>query len=113
MPEWIDIPGTDKLQPGSMYTVNVSGTGILVVRTGDGKYRAYLNKCGHRGLSLEGGKIVNNSIICPHHSAGFDADSGAVTTPPHIKFVPQMFVKCAPLSAMKIEAEGGKLRVLL
>jgi phenylpropionate dioxygenase-like ring-hydroxylating dioxygenase large terminal subunit len=45
------------------------GVPMLLTRDGDGRFRAFLNVCRHRGMRLveSGAAIAKKSVVCPYH----------------------------------------------
>lgn len=71
----LELPG-----PGAYRAMTVLETPVLIVRGQDGKVRAFLNACRHRGSPVvhEGsGETVRFS--CPYHAWVYD-DQGALTS---------------------------------
>jgi phenylpropionate dioxygenase-like ring-hydroxylating dioxygenase large terminal subunit len=54
---------------------DLSGVPVLVVRAGDGKLRAFLNVCRHRGAKVAAGSGSGKRIfVCPYHAFTYDLD---------------------------------------
>lgn len=49
---------------------------VCIVRTSDGKHVAMLDRCPHRDISLSGGVIQADTLVCPGHFWRFDLHSG-------------------------------------
>ena len=80
-PQIIGLTG-DLPTSGSFMTVEDFGTPVLACRDTDGKFRAFLNACRHRGVKLvteERGKKARFS--CPFHAWTYD-NSGALLAIP-------------------------------
>ncbi len=58
----LSIPG-----PGDFFTDDSTGLPILVTRGKDGKVRAFLNVCRHRGTRLSTGCGHAAALVCPYH----------------------------------------------
>jgi phenylpropionate dioxygenase-like ring-hydroxylating dioxygenase large terminal subunit len=71
----------DVAQPGEMFTFDVVGPAILIVRGQDGKARAFLNMCTHRGARLVGECEKRKLITCPFHAWGFDLEGRLAVVP--------------------------------
>ncbi len=64
-------------EPGDFFTVQVADTPALVVRGDDGRLRAFVNVCRHRGATVEGraaGRCRN--FVCPYHAWTYRTDGG-------------------------------------
>jgi phenylpropionate dioxygenase-like ring-hydroxylating dioxygenase large terminal subunit len=68
--------------PGDYVTDDNTGVPILVVRGNDGKARAFLNICQHRGSRLvDGIGHVRKHLICPYHNWSFDREGQVAHVP--------------------------------
>ena len=68
-----ELPG-----PGTYKAIELLGTPVLVVRSGDGVVRAFLNVCRHRGAALvDAGCGAARGFRCPYHAWSYD-DHGAL-----------------------------------
>ncbi len=55
-------------KPGDYFTHTVAGVGFIVMRGTDGRIRAFVNSCRHRGVQLLTGDGNCTTIRCPYHS---------------------------------------------
>ena len=76
-----------------------SGAAVLLL-TDEGP-RAFVNRCPHNGLPLEGAWIRDGVLTCPHHFWRFDAESGAGMTEPE------------DLVSLEVEESPGEVHVML
>jgi phenylpropionate dioxygenase-like ring-hydroxylating dioxygenase large terminal subunit len=117
----------DLAEPGSYRTFDETGVPIVITRGQDGKVRAFLNICTHRGARLvrqETGKA--RLLTCWFHGWSFSADDGKLAAVPeaerfcngleysnHLISVPAdercglVFVQCTPGSVMDLDAHLG------
>jgi phenylpropionate dioxygenase-like ring-hydroxylating dioxygenase large terminal subunit len=74
---------SDLPAPGDQLPVQVGTDPVLLVRAADGRIRAYLNMCRHRGMALacEAGHREGN-IRCPYHGWEFAPDDGTLVRIP-------------------------------
>ena len=63
---------------GSYKTMEVAGTPVLLVRGRDGKARAFLNSCTHRGAILAEGCGAAARFTCPYHGWTFNREGDLV-----------------------------------
>jgi phenylpropionate dioxygenase-like ring-hydroxylating dioxygenase large terminal subunit len=69
--------------PGDFLTHDASGVPLLVVRGDDGKLRAFLNVCRHRGTRLENAPCgQKKAFVCPYHAWSYTR-SGSLLAIPH------------------------------
>ncbi len=73
------IEGASELQPGNSlnFRYPAENETAILVRTLDGKYHAYGQKCTHLTCPVYFSK-ENQRLECPCHEGGFDAKSGNV-----------------------------------
>jgi len=61
-------------QPGSFITADVMGIPVLVARDVDGKLRAFVNACAHRGAKVAHGFGVKRRLTCHFHGWTYSLD---------------------------------------
>jgi phenylpropionate dioxygenase-like ring-hydroxylating dioxygenase large terminal subunit len=71
----------DIAQPGDMFTFDAAGPAILIVRGQDGRARAFLNMCSHRGARLVANCQRRRLITCPFHAWSFDLEGRLAAMP--------------------------------
>lgn len=99
-PNAIAIDGAAALAPGSSLNFRYPGpkdTAILV-RTRDGEFFAYGQKCTHLSCPVYYAK-EHDRLECPCHEGGFDARSGAVLYGPPPR----------PLDRIELEKRGAEI----
>lgn len=69
------------LKENQMKLLHVNGRRIVLARTADG-YRAFDDRCTHRGGSLAGGVLIEGTVQCLWHGSQFDASTGALRCGP-------------------------------
>ncbi|GAA4633422.1 non-heme iron oxygenase ferredoxin subunit [Actinoallomurus vinaceus] len=72
--------------------VEIDGTPVAVVRTGDDVY-AMRDVCSHAEVALSEGDVYNHTIECWLHGSCFDLRTGKPTNPPATQPVPTYPVK--------------------
>lgn len=60
--------------PGDYFTHSVAGVSFIVIRGDDGRIRALVNACRHRGAKLLTGEGNCRAIVCPYHSWTYKRD---------------------------------------
>ncbi|MGK2908259.1 MAG: Rieske (2Fe-2S) protein [Sphingobium sp.] len=70
----IRIPLSDVPESGAR-VVTADGRKILLCRSAAGIH-AMDEMCPHQRLSLDGGRVRGNFIMCPHHGARFSLEDG-------------------------------------
>lgn len=107
-PQLIGLSG-DLPEPGNYFTTDDFGVPVLAVRGRDGKFRAFLNACRHRGVRVAGeprGKA--NAFTCPFHSWTYSNQGDLVAIPQEDQFGP-MDKACNSLVALPAEEWDGML----
>jgi len=59
-------------EPGAFRTDDYCGVPVMVVRGRDGKLRAFLNVCRHRGAKVAAGCGKARMFACPYHAWTYD-----------------------------------------
>jgi nitrite reductase/ring-hydroxylating ferredoxin subunit/uncharacterized membrane protein len=75
------VGAADELKDDQMKLLRVNGRRIVLARTG-GSYRAFDDRCTHRGGSLAGGVLINGTVQCLWHGSQFDTGTGTVSCGP-------------------------------
>ena len=79
---WTHVASVDDVQPGEGFECDVEIDGkIIGLFNLDGEYFA-LGECPHEEGPLGQGRIEENEVVCPWHSAKFDIRTGKCTMPP-------------------------------
>ena len=98
-----------KLARAGDYMVrNIAGESIIVVRSRDGKLRAFFNVCRHRGtrICMESAGHFSETIQCPYHAWTYSTD-GRLIGAPHMHEVEDFDKSQYPLHQAAIaEWEG-------
>ncbi len=80
-PQMIGMSG-DLPENGSFLTREDWGVKILATRDQDGNFRAFLNACRHRGVSIEGEERGKRTrFMCPFHAWTYASDGKLVNVP--------------------------------
>jgi Rieske Fe-S protein len=94
------IHGAAALEPGTAMNFNYPGEedSAILIRTRDGSYHAYGQKCTHLSCPVHFSK-ANNRLECPCHEGGFSAETGEVLYGPPPR----------PLDMIKLEIRNGEV----
>lgn len=68
-------------ETGDYFVDNAGGRSVLVVRGADGRARAFLNYCRHRGARIVSGCGSAKTFACPYHGWSYDAEGRLVGLP--------------------------------
>ncbi len=71
---------SDLPQPGTYWSDSATGIPILMVRDGEGRFRAYANVCRHRGSRVvPDGRGSRDRFTCPFHAWTYGIDGSLLT----------------------------------
>jgi nitrite reductase/ring-hydroxylating ferredoxin subunit/uncharacterized membrane protein len=79
--EPVVVGHADDLKADQMTLLHVNGRRLVLARTAGG-YRAFDDRCSHRGASLAGGVLIDGVVQCLWHGSQFDVQTGAVRCGP-------------------------------
>ncbi len=112
---WTCIGRADELpNPGDFRTYEVGGSGIIVLRDGEGSLRAFHNVCRHRGTRiLDAGSGTGMTLLqCPYHAWTYSLD-GTLRGAPHMDMAEDFEQQDFGLYAVAVEEWRGFLFVNL
>lgn len=96
------VARTDEIALDQMKLVRLGDRRIVVARTGDG-FRAFDDRCSHKGAPLSDGVLMCGTVHCPWHGSRFDCATGAVTAGPAKNSI----------TTYPVEVVGTEIRVTL
>ncbi|WP_250005849.1 aromatic ring-hydroxylating dioxygenase subunit alpha [Actinoplanes sp. M2I2] len=81
------VRGGDVGTPGAFRTVQVGRENVLITRSADGRARAFLNVCRHRGarICVEESGTVKRTFKCSYHAWAYGLDGTLVAAPNLVK----------------------------
>jgi phenylpropionate dioxygenase-like ring-hydroxylating dioxygenase large terminal subunit len=97
--------------PGSFRTDDYAGVPILVTRGRDGKLRAFLNVCRHRGAKVAQGCGTARALSCPYHAWTYDL-SGKVIGIPDERCFPEVRAERPSLAELPLCEKHGLIWVV-
>ena len=101
----------DLPEPGSWSTQDVAGVPVLLVRSEDGVFRAFINACRHRGARIAEGCGRGSRFVCPWHSWTYDDRGRLVGLPDRASFE-SLRLDHRSLTALPAHERYGLLLVL-
>jgi phenylpropionate dioxygenase-like ring-hydroxylating dioxygenase large terminal subunit len=101
----------DWAQPGTFRTDDYAGVPILVARAADGKLRAFLNVCRHRGAKVAQGSGKARVFSCPYHAWTYDL-SGRVMGIPDERCFPGVRAERSSLTPLPLCEKHGLVWVI-
>ena len=86
--------------PGSVLAVEVDGTEVAIVRTGD-RFYAIADECSHAAVPLSEGDVEGCTLECYLHGSRFDLTTGQ----------PLGLPATEPVAVYRVEVEGDDVYV--
>ena len=75
MPKFVRVAALQEIPEGQAKVVLVQDREIAIFHSG-GAIHAVKNSCPHRGIGLDRGSVVNETLTCPGHGWQFDMKTG-------------------------------------
>jgi phenylpropionate dioxygenase-like ring-hydroxylating dioxygenase large terminal subunit len=97
--------------PGAFRTDDYAGVPILIARGRDGKLRAFLNVCRHRGAKVAQGCGEARAFSCPYHAWTYDL-AGKVIGIPDERCFPGVREERSALAALPLCEKHGLVWVI-
>ncbi|MCZ6644396.1 MAG: aromatic ring-hydroxylating dioxygenase subunit alpha [Gammaproteobacteria bacterium] len=109
-PQLIGLSG-DLTEPGTFLTVDDFGVPILATRDPQGKFRAFINACRHRGVRIAYEvRGAASRFMCPFHNWTY-ANTGELVGIPREKDFGEVDRSCRGLIELPAEEKYGQLWV--
>ncbi|NDJ17523.1 Rieske 2Fe-2S domain-containing protein [Myxacorys almedinensis A] len=108
--DWHPVARSGDLLPGALMRSRLLGVSLVLWRGMDTGVQAWEDRCPHRSVQLSGGKIVENTLVCPYHGLAFDATGYCVQVPAHPDYVPP---KQARARSFQVQEHYGVIFVAL
>jgi nitrite reductase/ring-hydroxylating ferredoxin subunit len=99
-------------KPGSYRTEDYAGVPILTVRGRDGKLRAFLNACRHRGAKVAQGCGSAGTFTCPYHGWTYGTDGMLRGIPEEAPSFPGIRAERPGLTPLPLAEKYGMVWVL-
>ncbi len=97
---------------GAFRTEDFSGVPILAVRGTDGKLRAFLNTCRHRGAKIAQGCGHANTFTCPYHAWTYSNDGSLRGIPEEANSFPGVRAERQGLTPLPLAEKYGMVWVM-
>ncbi|MEA2789035.1 MAG: hypothetical protein QOG73_1441 [Acetobacteraceae bacterium] len=98
-------------RPGSYRTDDYTGVPVLTVRGRDGRLRAFINTCRHRGAKVASGEGTARSFTCPYHAWSY-RDYGSLRAVPEAACFPGILESRPGLTALPLAEKHGMVWIL-
>ena len=98
----LDVAAEGDLEVGQMKLLHVGDRRIVLARTEEG-YRAFQDRCTHKGGPLADGALICGTVQCPWHGSQFDVTTGAVKAGPAKE----------PIETYPVWSDGGRILLRL
>lgn len=72
---WTPLRFSDEVKSKTLVACRLAGEKVVLFRDADGRARAFIDRCPHRGVELSLGRITRDGCVeCPFHGWRFAAD---------------------------------------
>jgi phenylpropionate dioxygenase-like ring-hydroxylating dioxygenase large terminal subunit len=104
-------PSAGLSETGSYIARKAAGTPLVVVRGRDGKVRAFINACRHRGMQVASGSGCSRAFVCPYHAWTYDLEGKlkAIRGP---EAFPEVNIEDHGLTEVSAQEKGGIVYVM-
>jgi phenylpropionate dioxygenase-like ring-hydroxylating dioxygenase large terminal subunit len=80
--EWVCVGREEELaHSGDHVAFQIGNEPIIILRSDDGKIRAFSNVCRHRGALIANGPGNGKRLVCPYHNWSYDTYGRLMGTP--------------------------------
>ncbi|MGV0026491.1 aromatic ring-hydroxylating dioxygenase subunit alpha [Phormidesmis priestleyi] len=107
--DWHPLARSQDLKPGTLLRSRLMETDLVLWR-GETTLSAWEDRCPHRSVKLSGGKVVDNTLVCPYHGLAYDPQGQCVKVPAHPNYVPP---KQSCVKTFKVQERYGVIFVSL
>jgi nitrite reductase/ring-hydroxylating ferredoxin subunit/uncharacterized membrane protein len=90
--DFVPVLANSELRENELRRVEVNGTPILLVRTGERIY-GMAERCSHLGGPLSEGKLQHDTVRCPWHGSCFSLEDGRVLEGPSVHRQPVLDIR--------------------
>lgn len=98
---WLPACTLAEIPEGGILAASIGGEDVVLSRRGVA-VSCFQNACAHLGLAIHEGKVIENTIVCPHHGFRYDLASGECLTAPEVQ-----------LQAHAVRVVGNRVEVRL
>ena len=98
-------------EQGSYIARRSAGTPLVVARGKDGKVRAFINACRHRGMQVASGAGRAHAFVCPYHAWSYGLD-GSLKSIPGEEGFPGLVIEDHSLVEVSAMEKGGLVYVM-
>jgi renierapurpurin 18,18'-hydroxylase len=78
---WYAVAWAKDLRAGQILPVMVWSQSIALFRDSQGQINAVENVCAHKGVAIDKGKVMADTIVCPYHGWEFSGTGDCVGIP--------------------------------
>ncbi|MDX2231528.1 MAG: aromatic ring-hydroxylating dioxygenase subunit alpha [Leptolyngbyaceae cyanobacterium bins.349] len=86
--DWHAIALAEATPSGTLQRVRLLGQDLVLWRGTDTSIQVWEDRCPHRSVRLSGGKVLDNTLVCPYHGMVYDATGVCIKVPAHPNYVP-------------------------
>lgn len=105
---WYAVGWAANLESGQVMQITIWQQDIVVYRDREGQLHALENRCPHKGVSLDRGRVMGKHLACAYHGWEFDAQGHCVKIP----YLPsEQPLPCAQVRSYPIQERTGLIWV--
>ena len=105
---WSPVTRASRLRARTPLSVELAGEKLVFFRAADGRARALIDRCPHRGVQLSLGRVGQDGCLeCPFHGWRFDGSGQNI----HVPFNPTAKRSLLHATAVPVVEQGGLLWV--
>jgi phenylpropionate dioxygenase-like ring-hydroxylating dioxygenase large terminal subunit len=86
--DWHVVARSEDIQPGILTKAKLLGVDLVIWRNANAQILVWQDRCPHRSVRLSGGRIVNDTVVCPYHGLVFNDAGQCIKAPAHPDYKP-------------------------
>lgn len=86
--DWHVVALAKALPAGSLQPLRLLDKDLVLWRGTDSPIQVWEDRCPHRSVRLSGGKVVDNTLVCPYHGMVYNTTGECIKVPAHPTYVP-------------------------
>lgn len=86
--DWHAIATSKSMSPGALKSVRLLDQDLVLWCGENETVQAWDDRCPHRSVKLSGGRVVENTLICPYHGMVYNTAGQCIKVPAHPHYIP-------------------------
>jgi phenylpropionate dioxygenase-like ring-hydroxylating dioxygenase large terminal subunit len=108
--DWFPVARSQNLIAGSLISVTLFETDVVIWRAHSGALMAWADRCPHRSVKLSSGKVEGDTLVCSYHGMVYDCRGQCIKVPAHPNFLPS---SAAIVQAYRVNEQYGLIFICL